>query len=317
MTTGRELFNAFLNGKPMIRPAFVPLVRGLPARVEGQPFEMLTANPTLWANSLAKTTELFGFDGVVVGFSFSLMAEACGCRIVWDQDRPVMVSPTPALSEAPEESARMKAALEAAQRLFQVCRAEKACVATITGPATLASQLFGREEGPGKLAEVKTLMARVTECFAQVRPDVIVFLEGRPLTLNRVGLAQRKAYNTLKNILHYYDIKAGLYLQGYDPDHLNDFKLLGMDLYVLGPGRDNRPPLVDEVFELGADALGVGLGLPLDDSARAREIIAQGMELYRSQGGAGFFFTSHGPVTRETDLDVLHHLVNEIRQTRF
>ena len=55
MATGQELFSRFLKGEPMARPAFVPMVRGLPARVDGLPMETLTADPTLWANSLVKT----------------------------------------------------------------------------------------------------------------------------------------------------------------------------------------------------------------------------------------------------------------------
>ena len=44
---GRERFKGFLNGEPLTRPAFVPLIRGLLARVEGMPMETLTSDPTL------------------------------------------------------------------------------------------------------------------------------------------------------------------------------------------------------------------------------------------------------------------------------
>lgn len=35
METGRELFVNFMRGNPLSRPAFVPLIRGLAAKVGG------------------------------------------------------------------------------------------------------------------------------------------------------------------------------------------------------------------------------------------------------------------------------------------
>ncbi|MGB6068557.1 MAG: uroporphyrinogen decarboxylase family protein [Desulfomonilaceae bacterium] len=317
METGRELFNKFLKREPMFRPPFVPLVRGLTARIEGMPYEALTSDPTLWANSLSRTAELFGFDGVVAGFQLSLMAEACGCRVTWAKDRPMVLPPAEGgLREKPEAWGRMKNVLEAASRVFRTARAERACVAALTGPVTLASQLFGKEEGPKHLGEVKQLIVRVTEAFCQTRPDVLIFMEGKPLGLAEVGITHRRIYSTLKNILSYYNVFSGLYLEGYQHQTVNVFSSLGMDLYVLGPSAQNGFASLSDLWDLGADALGVGLGLPVDDFHRAKEIINEGLEFYRSKGGRGFFFTSLGPVTRDTSLETLHKLVNEIRQVR-
>ncbi|UCF57721.1 MAG: hypothetical protein JSW15_04470 [Deltaproteobacteria bacterium] len=316
MKTGRELFNNFLKGEPLLRPAFVPLVRGLMARVEGMPVETLTSDPTLWANSLLKTAELFGFDGIVAGFHFSLMAEACGCEISWKNDRSVISAPFECLCEAPEESGRMKHALEAARRVFDVCRQQRACVAALAGPVTLASQLFGRDEGPEHIGDVKQLVVRLAEAFCQTRPDALVFMEGRPLASAELSLAHRRIYNTLKNIASYYNIATGLYIQGYRPENIDQFSALKMDIYVLGPSLDERVPPLPELWELGADALGVGLGLPLDDLEKAKEIIKAGVDLYGAKGGRGLFFTSFGPATRDADPEMLHKLVREILEVR-
>lgn len=316
METGRELFVKFLRGEPLSRPAFIPLIRGLPARVDGISREKMNADPTLWANSLKKTVELFGFDGVVAGMDFTLMAEACGCEVIWANDRPEVLPAPGDLCEKPEETTRMKNVLEAARRVFQVCRSERACVAAITGPVTLASQLFGRVGGADRIGEVKTLVGRITEAFCQIRPDVIIFMEGRPLALNEVNLSHRRIYNTLKNIGSYYDVHAGLYLQGYPTLDMVGFSQLKMDTYVLGPSLNNNLPPTSEVWALGADALGVGLSLPVDDIHRTRQIIHEAEDVYRSKGGRGFFLTSFGPLTRDIDLDALHQLVSEIRQIR-
>ncbi|MGB6066203.1 MAG: hypothetical protein WBG50_15490, partial [Desulfomonilaceae bacterium] len=37
-------------------------------------------------------------------------------------------------------------------------------------------------------------------------------------------------------------------------------------------------------------------------------------DLYRFRHGQGFFFTSHGPATREIDVEALHKVVEEIRR---
>jgi len=282
------------------------------SRVEGMPMERLTSDPTLWANSLMKTAKLFGFDGVVAGLDFSLIAEACGCNVTWKNDRPLILPPEGNLNESPEQSGRLKHALEATGRLFEVCRSDRACVAAMTGPVTLASQLYGREEGPKHVKEVKQLVVQVTEAFCKTGPDVLIFLEGRPLALAGPNATYRRIYNTLKNIAAYYNICAGLYLQGYRTQSLIDFTRLGMDIYIPGPSLNKNLPPLSELWSLGEDTLGVGLGLPLVNLEKAKEIIYEGLRLYRDKAGRGFFFTSLGPATRDVNPEILHELVNEI-----
>ncbi len=284
--------------------------------MEGLTREAINSDPTLWANCLAKTTELFNFDGIVAGFDFSLMAEACGCQIKWENDRPRIDALPSQLCQTPEESGRMKNALEASGRVFQVCRARRACVLALTGPVTLAHQLFGREEGKDHLSEVKQLMVRITEAFCRIRPDVLVFMEGRPLALAQLNAAHRRLYQTLKNITAYYNISDALYLQGYRPEDLGAFASLKMDIYNLGPSQDQDLPPLSALWDLGAEARGIGIGLPMSDILKAREIIQQGLDWYRARGQRRFFFTSFGPVTRDVHLETLQQLIQEIGQLR-
>jgi hypothetical protein len=313
MSTGRELFIKFLNNEPLPRPAFVPMIRGLLSRVERISMETLMNDPTLWANSLVKTHKLFRFDGVVVGLDFTLMAEACGCGIVWEDDRPRVLPPEQGVQENPQSTGRMRHALETARRVFDVSRQEQACIAAMTGPVTLADYLFGEEEGPNRIPEVKQMVAQVAEAFCNTAPDVLIFLEQEPLArVPKITLAHRKIYNTLKNIADYYNVRTGLYVQGYDPENVDIFRELKMDLYVLGPSFDKTLPPVSRVWDLGVGAIGVGLGLPLNDLQKARDIIQGGRKLYQTTGGRGIFFTSFGPVTRDVNMETLHQLVNEI-----
>jgi len=313
MDTGRELFIKFLNNEPLPRPAFVPMIRGLLSRVECISMEALTNDPTLWANSLVKTHKLFRFDGVVVGLDFTLMAEACGCGIIWENDRPRILPPEKGVQDNPQATGRMRHALETARRVFEVSRQEQACIAAMTGPVTVANYLFGEAEGPDRIPEVKQMVAQVAEAFCRTGPDVLIFLEEEPLArVPKITPAHRKIYNTVKNIADYYNVRTGLYVQGYDPENVDIFRELRMDLYVLGPSSDKTPPPVSRVWDLGVGAIGVGLGLPLNDLEKARDVIREGLRLYQTTGGRGIFFTSFGPVTRDVNLETLHELVNEV-----
>ena len=205
----------------------------------------------------------------------------------------------------------MKLALETAARVFEVSRKEQACIAALTGPLTLADMLFGRGKGADHLGEIKQLIVQVAEAFCKTGPDVLIFMEGRSLGSAEINLSHKKIYNTLKNITGYYDVKAGLYVQKYDPARVDRFKGLKMDLYVLGPTGDGSMPDVSRVWDLGEGALGVGLGLPLNDLSTARRFIKEGRQLYETTGGRGIFFTSLGPATRDVDVETLHQLVQE------
>jgi hypothetical protein len=309
---GRERFKGFLNGEPLTRPAFVPLIRGLLARVEGVSMETLTSDPTLWANSLLKTTELFGFDGIVTGLDFTLMAEACGCEITWQDDRPTAQPLQGSLCEKPEERGRMKHALESTGRIFDTCRSDVACVAALTGPVTLANQLFGEQEGPERTGEMKPAMVRVVEALCATRPDALLFLEDRPPASGAPTSGHRRVYNTLKNIVSHYDVSPGLYLQGYRPQEASVFSGLNMDIYIMGPAADGSLPSLPALWELGEGAVGVGVGVPVDDLDIAREVIREGQGLQRDRAGQGFFLTSAGPVTRDANLETLRSLTEEV-----
>ena len=316
MPTGRELFKCFLDGAPLSRPAFVPLVRGLAARVGGVKAQVLTSDPTAWANLLVKTAELFNLDGVVAGLDFTILAEACGCPIEWVEDRPRISGTAAELCCEPENSGRLKVALEKTRRVFEITRANRACVAAMTGPVTLAGQLFGLEEGLSRLGEIKPLVVKVAEAFCATRPDVLIFLEGRALAENKIGMPQLKIYSTLRNLAGHYDIPVGLYLQNYGRQLPPGLENLKMDFHVLGTSKTGELPSLETMADLAGQGLGLGIGLPLADMAAAREVMAQGVELYQDRSGKGFFFTSLGPATRDADLERLHQLVEEISRVQ-
>jgi hypothetical protein len=315
MESGREFFDRFLQGEPISRPAYIPLLQGVTARVEGLSRQVMEADPTLWANALMKTAELLELDGLVVGFDFTLLAEACGAAVMWKNDRPEIVAPANALRAAAQETGRLSNAREATTRVFQVCRTQRACLVSLTGPVTLAAQLFGPEEGSQRIGEVKQVVVKVVEAFCQTRPDVVVFTEGYALTRREVSPAYRRMYTTLKNVSAYYNIPLALYLEDYDPQDLPQFSSLNADIYILGPSIEKSLPPLAALWALGEESLGLGLGLAGDDSEKAIETVQEVVHC-RTQGTHNFFFTSLGPVTREVDLESLRQLIKAITQIR-
>lgn len=316
MESGRGFFDRFLQGEPITRPAYIPLLQGVTARVEGLSRQVMEADPTLWANALMKTAELLEIDGIVAGFDFTLLAEACGAAVTWKNNCPEIVGPAKALRSALQEAGRLRNALEVATRVFQVCRSQRACLISLTGPVTLATQVFGPEEGPQRIGEIKQVMVKAAEAFCQTRPDVVVFTERGALTGGEVSSAYRRMYATLKNVAAYYNIPVALYLEDYDPQDLYRFSSLNADIYIFGPSSEQGLPPLAALSALGEEAVGMGLGLRGDNCGQAIGTIDEVMRYYRTQGKPNFFFTSLGPVTGEVDLESLRQLIKAITQIR-
>lgn len=316
MVSGREIFLKFLSGEPLPRPPYVPLLRGITARVGGVPHQELTSDATLWANSLAKTADLLDLDGVVAGFHFSLLAEACGCGLNWVNDRPVMGPPPQAPHPLPLEQGRLAEALEATRRIFEVAKSQRGCVAAVNGPLTLAGQLFEADQAEEGLKDLKQSLVEVYEEFCKIRPDVLLFMESGPLATGQVRPALKRLYFTLKKIASYYDIATALYIQDYDPEQVRDLAALKMDVYILGPDQDGQPPRPEAQWSLAEGVLGIGLGLPPDDPEHCQKVLAEGGRLFSDQPERKFFFTSLGPVRSGHDPQIQLELVKQIRQIR-
>jgi Uroporphyrinogen decarboxylase (URO-D) len=296
MAGGRALFEKFLSGEPLPRAVYVPLLRGITARVGGVPHRELTSDATLWANSLAKTAELFDLDGVVAGFHFSLLAEACGCELKWRDDRPVVGPPPDVLHAMPLEQGRLPHALEAARRMFEVARSVRGCVAAVSGPLTLAATLFPGIDAEEGFAEIKEILTAVYEAFCKIRPDVLLLMESGPLVKGETGPKLKRLYFTLKKIAAYYDVASALYIQDYRPEQVQSMAGLKMDVYILGPDHKGGAPEPEDQWHLAENAMGIGLGLPPDGNAKSRDILDHGRRVFMEKPERNFFFTSLGPV---------------------
>jgi len=315
METGSSLFSKFIKNDRLPRFMFMPLIGDLAAKVGGLSYREMCMDPTQWANSLMKTADLFDLDGVVAGFDFSIMAEACGSEITWDNDQPRITAPPGALNPTPEDNVRLKTVIETARRLFQVCHNQRVCIAAMTGPITLAYQLFGMNDYVNRINEAKQIVARITEMFCQCKPDILLYMEEKPLALAAPAPTFIRAYNTLKNEASYYNIVPALYIEGYAPNTLAAFSAMKMNLNIPGPSANGELPLPSALWDLNMNASGIALSVPVDDIDKAREIIQQGIDFHLKKGKQGFY-TSYGPLAASTHLETVHQLVKEIKNTR-
>lgn len=316
MGTGRRLIERLQRGEPAGRAAYVPFFSAVVARIGGTSVEAMTADAGAWTGCLVKTAELLDLDGVVAGFDNLLVAQACGCEVERGNGAPVAEPLAGSAEGRFTEGASWQTALEAARRVFHACRHERMCLAALAGPLSSATQVFGAEAALERAADIKGPLVRLAEAFCETRPDILCLVETGTGAAGEISPAFRRLYQTLRNVASYYDIPVALYSDGYQPDLLEAFARLNLDIYLLGPGREGGPP-AEILAELGSRCFGVGLGLPIDDLEQARRLIEVGREAHgRSHGRAGLFFTSHEAASCHVDIDKLHDLVREIGQGR-
>ncbi len=301
----RDAMNAFLQREPGSRPALLPAMERLAARVGGLSYQAMTADSSHWSGSLSKTGKLLETDGLIVGFDITLAAENCGAQVTWEDDHPALLSDAVDLrSTGGGIAGRLQTAADTLHRLIQSERADFACVAAMTGPLTLAAQLAGA----GTAADLKQISVEIVETLCSIQPDLLLFREGNALTGSSIGLPQRKAFNTLCNVAGYFNIPTALYVEAFTQQTLTDVDKLKLDFYFFGEAAGASPEPA-WFSELAQRVGGLGIALPFSD----RNVALTQAEQYRNAfPQANLLFTSAGELSRDTDLDVARTVVKEL-----
>jgi len=129
-------------------------------------------------------------------------------------------------------------------------------VLAITGPATLARQVFATRPEKALLEQLKPVFVDVVEALCQGRPECLVFRECGESARSEVTPDLRRIYNTLKNIASYYGVMTALHLDGY-ADWQQDaarWAALKIDHLLLGAdaaGKLPRPAACEDWQSLG------------------------------------------------------------------
>ncbi len=310
MSDGRDLFADFLVGKKMSRPVFVPFFDTLAAVISGVSYDSMISDPGIWHGALLKSAGLFDSDGLVAGFDPVIVAESLGAGTVWNGGRPVITTPAETLRENFLESQHLAAALETTRRMASPAGSDKACVAALVGPQTLARQVFGGDCVEAGMRSLKPYLATIAKVLLNIKPNLLMFVEMLGPDGGQVLPQAARVYNTLRNLAVYYDVPTALYIDGHETDTIQKILSLKMNEYILGCDINGDDPELDSALALTAHTAGVGIGVRLENTEMAREIIAAAKAACRS--GHNVLITSLGSVDDDIDLQSARSMLTNV-----
>lgn len=299
-------------------PVFIPLLEKLAPRINGVSFAAMSGDATSWANSLTQAARLIGADALAIGWDTTLMAEACGAPLRWEDDCPALNDYPVALNPAAKTAGRLSSFLEATRRLCATAKPEGVCVVGLTGVATLASQVFAAGLTKGNLEKIKPFLVEVAEMVCQARPEMLVFVESGQATDGQLSPELRRAYNTLKNVTSYYGVVPALYLEGYRDlgAAAAQWTVVRLDHLFVGADADDVLPDPEGVINAAAAWRSVGVPLRPENLDCVRGRIEAAAAASRNLAkGPSVFFTTAGLVARDADVEALRG-VNEIIRNR-
>ncbi|MFV1998529.1 MAG: uroporphyrinogen decarboxylase family protein [Acidiferrobacterales bacterium] len=303
----RSTMDAFLHNTAGNSSAFVPAMERLAARVGGMSYQSMSSDPAPWCSNLTKAGQLLQADALVLGFDDTLLAEACGANVQWQEDRPLItgIAVLPAVTEA--INGRLETAVEALGRLIQTASNDFCCIAAMTGPVTLAALLDTTHDQAGKL---KQITVEIAQALCHKRPDLLLFREGPAICENDISMPQRKAFNTLCNVARYFNIPTAIYVEGYTSKTLNSIDKLKMDFYFFGETADGTVPDPGLFLDLAQRVKGIGIALPFND---VTEALLHAEFCKTTLTGKNILFTTPGDLVRDTDLDTARAITSGLK----
>jgi len=303
----RSKMDAFLNNTMGDSVAFVPLMEPLAARVGGMTYQSMSNDPAQWGSALAKAGQLLKADALVLGFDDTLLAQACGAKVQWHEDRPLIAAMETLTPVDEAIRGRLETSLEALSRLCQTSRNDFCCIAAMTGPVTLANQL---DISVDKAADLKQITVAIAQALCDKRPDLLMFREGSAIAANDIGMQQRKAFNTLLNVAKYFNIPTAIFLDGYTQTTLASVDKLKLDFYFFGETAEGTIPDPGWFLELAQAVSGIGVALPLND---VTEALRYAELCIQTLADTNILFTSPGNLAYDTDLDALRTITTGLQ----
>lgn len=188
MSMGTPEAVAYLQGRPTADRPFVPIVGTLAAEIGQVPAEAFLSDPTRLANGLQRAQRLFDLDAVCVVPDQTLIAEALGVTVEWDEDAGRFV-PVEYASDAADladpdavtDAGRVPTVLDAADRL--VTSLDNAAVfGVLPGPQTTFETAFGEPTAAddGRMKPIQTAMGELARAFGRNGVDGFLVLESSP-----------------------------------------------------------------------------------------------------------------------------------------
>ncbi len=327
MSNSKELVRSLFAGKPVSRPPFIPLMATAVAQFMQVPVQQVFSDPTTLANSLQTCQRLFGYDGIVILFDSTLEAEACGCRLSWQDWQPPRVTSSVLSNEDEldrldvseiEGKGRIPAVLEAAKRLMGTAGREVAVLGVITGPVTLGRHLMGEafvtatdtsSQTLQKLTEFWGKIALVlARAYGELKLDAVIIADVDMALLNTSHYTMlQPALKTLRNLLNFYDAPLIMHTGRVPAEGLTAFSQLEAD----GFAPANPLPEIMSAFPGGSL---LGGAIPASKLLGTVEDIEKAaLELLGSGDRSRLFVTTDGEVPLTTPPSNLHKVMQLLR----
>lgn len=179
---------AYMRGRPTADRPFVPIVGTLAASINQVPAEAFLSDPTQLANGLQRAQRLFDLDAVCVVPDPSLVAEALGATVEWDEDAGRFV-PVDRASGAAEladpdavtEAGRVPTVLDAADRLVTSLD-DAAVFGVLPGPQTTFETVYGEPiaADDDRTRPIRTATGELARAFGRNGVDGFLVLESPP-----------------------------------------------------------------------------------------------------------------------------------------
>jgi len=319
--SSKQLVQALFTGKQVSRPPFIPCIASAAARFMQVPVKQLFSDPTTLANSFQACQSLFKYDGVVILFDSTLVAEACGCTISWAEDRPPEIK-YPVVNSADEleslstgdieSKGRIPVILEAAGRLSQTIGRDVALLGVITGPVTLGRHLMGEAFDPllqtnnrdfEKLIDSWGKIAlALARSYGELKMDGVVIAEKSLASIRALHYsAIQPVLKTLCNLVRFYDAPVIIHIGDIDPMTHKDVLQLEADGYTANADVLEQSDLRWPPGKLCGRAIPSSTFYGSDE-----EVESAILQLIKGTGDSRFYLTSEWEIPQATHAANLH-----------
>jgi len=325
--TNKALIQDLFSGRELVRLPFIPIIYRFGAKLcQTSPQEMMEDATTL-TNSLLTCQELFGYDAVVSGFDLALHIDGMGYPIPKEGEDLNFTFSIEDLKEIYqiEKIGYFSIAIETIRRLSQMVGKKLGIFGIITGPVTLAYYLGGKvvledpfgESSKQFLENSTEVCLKISKAYGEFQIDGIIFFEwvfSNPLIRSIESYCP--IYQTLNNVIHFYNSHLIIALPNFDLKQLNSLCQIRPDALILGEQKEGNFDFSDLKELLDRYQVYFGIGIPFysgkEKMFRTLEWVNKGMEKEKLK--RGIFLSSAGEIPYEMEAGDMHDFVETVTQ---
>lgn len=214
----------YLRGRRSDPRPYVPLIGTLAASVNQVPAEIFLSNATQQANAIQSASRLFEPDAVFTGVDTTLVAEALGADVEWNDDAERFETADPVASpdDASDpttvpERGRLPTVTDVGERLATTLD-EPAVIGVVPGPVTTLEATFGEDAAldAAHAKPVRTAVSELGRAFGTAGVDaILVYEEADRLGGEGAADVVVETLEVLDNITGFYDTPLAIAPNGY------------------------------------------------------------------------------------------------------